>query len=269
MRRTVARAAWLLLAASSRLLRRPKFARRQRLILRHGVLEYEKQDFFRLHNVTSVREAFRREAASIATRHPSLLDLGGGDGSNFKDIFDGIEGFPGSYSILDIIERPGVDNAVVGDACKPIVTDRRFDVTFTNNALEHMPEPFMVAQNMYDLLKANGLVMASTVFACHQHASPDDYWRFTDSGLRYVFEKAGFETIEFGYDISQRRREKLGGHIPESAPLIDRKGGWQERWFVFYIGRKPGTAAERPDNGKSNGQPPNERQSSLGNGQTK
>lgn len=230
---------WYLLAGLSRLLRLPKLGRRQRIIFRKGILEYDKQDFFRFHRVTSVRAAFRREAAALAGTAPRVLDFGGGDGSNFNRIFDGIEGFPGSYLILDIIERPGVVNAVVGDACKPIVTDERFDVTFTNNALEHMPEPFVVAQNMFDLLKPGGLVMASTVFACHHHASPDDYWRFTDAGLRYVFEKAGFETVEFGYDVSERRREKLGGHIPQSAPLVDGQGGWRERWFVFYIGRRP------------------------------
>jgi SAM-dependent methyltransferase len=175
----------------------------------------------------------------MAMRQPSVLDFGGGDGGTFTDIFKDIDGFPGRYSILDIIERPHIDNLVVGDACKPIVTDQRFDVTFTNNALEHMPKPFAVAQNMYDLLNPGGIVMAATVFSCHHHASPDDYWRFTDSGLRYIFENAGFETVEFGYDVSERRREKLGGHIPQSAPLIDAAGGWLERWFVFYIGRKP------------------------------
>lgn len=243
MKKMLFRFYWLSLAALSRILRQPKFARRQRIVLRKGILEYEKQDFFRFHKVTSVREAFRREATAIAAQSPSVLDFGGGDGSNFNDIFQDIEDFPASYSVLDIIERPELKNAIVGDACKPIVSDQRFDITFTNNALEHMAEPFVVAQNMFDLLKPGGLVMASTVFACHHHASPDDYWRFTDSGLRYIFEKAGFETIEFGYDVSQRRREKLGGHIPESSPLIDPEGGWKERWFVFYIGRKAGGSA--------------------------
>jgi hypothetical protein len=110
-----------------------------------------------------------------------------------------------------------------------------------------MPDPFVVAQNMYDLLKPGGLTMAKTVFACHHHASPNDYWRFTDEGMRYIFERAGFETVEYGYDITQRRREKLSAKIPESMPLIDSQGGWQELWWVFYIGRKPGAPESDAD----------------------
>lgn len=238
MQRTFLRAYWLALAAAARLLRLPKLARRQRIVIRKGILEYERQEFFRFHNVACYQAAFRREAARVADRRPSVLDIGGGDGSNFALLFEGIEGFPGRYTILDIAEKPGTSGVLVGDASRPIATDERFDITFSHNALEHMPEPFAVAQNMHDLLRPGGLVLAKTVFACHHHASPSDYWRFTDEGLRYIFEKAGFETVEYGYDVSERRREKLGGHIPESAPLIDRQGGWLERWHVFYIGRR-------------------------------
>jgi SAM-dependent methyltransferase len=238
MRAVILKAYWLLLASMSRILRRPQFARRQRLVIRKGILEYQQQEFFRFHNVTSYKLAFRREATKIAGESPSVLDLGGGDGSNFDLLFEGIHGFPGHYTILDVIEKPNTPNVLVGDACKPIATERRFDVTFSHNALEHMPEPFAVAQNMFDLLRPGGLTMAKTVFACHHHASPSDYWRFTDEGLRYIFEKAGFETIEYGYDVAERRREKMGGHIPQSMPLIDSRGGWWERWHVFYIGRR-------------------------------
>jgi ubiquinone/menaquinone biosynthesis C-methylase UbiE len=238
---------WLFLAGMSRLLRQPRFGRRQRLVIRRGILNYDKQDFFRFHTVTSYRKSFRREAKALAGKNVSVLDLGGGDGRGFDWVFEGIEGFPGSYTSLDVRERPSEMRILVADACKPIVTDERFDVTFTHNALEHMPDPFAVAENMYNLLKPGGLVLAKTVFACHHHASPSDYWRFTDEGMRYLYERMGFVTVEFGYDITRRRREKLSGKIPQSMPVIDSQGGWRELWWVYYIGRKPAAPQNAAD----------------------
>lgn len=220
-----------LLPANNRLVRYKK-------ILWHGKLAYQQQHFFKCHNVQTVSTVFREEVKNENKKNMSVIDFGGGDGSNFNQIFKGIDSFPEKYTLIDIIKKPNVQNLIIADACKPINFDDLFDLAFTNNALEHMSEPFMVADNMYKSLRKGGLVLASTVFSCHHHASPDDYWRFTDSGLKYLFERSGFKTVQYGYDISQRRKEKLGGHLPGSRPLIDSHGGWTERWFVFYVGRK-------------------------------
>jgi SAM-dependent methyltransferase len=135
------------------------------------------------------------------------------------------------------------------DICEPLesVPGGRFDLVFSHNAFEHFHEPFIAAENITKLIKPGGLLMVSTVFAYHQHMSPSDYFRYTDEGLKYIFTKYGFETLECGYDVSRRRRMKTGGRVPKSAPLIDWMGGWLERWFVYYIGLMPAAQKQSGD----------------------
>ncbi len=64
--------------------------------------------------------------------------------------------------------------------------------------LEHVAEPARVLGEVRRVLQAGGLVYLEVPFLQGYHADPDDYWRFTQSGLRLFLQQCGFEVQESG-----------------------------------------------------------------------
>jgi hypothetical protein len=46
------------------------------------------------------------------------------------------------------------------------------------------------------VLKSGGVAIYSVPFIWHLHEEPRDFYRFSKYGLKYLFEKTGFEIIE-------------------------------------------------------------------------
>jgi len=44
-------------------------------------------------------------------------------------------------------------------------------------------------------LKIDGIVLLTESLMDEMHDEPNDYWRFTKFGLRYLFENVGFKII--------------------------------------------------------------------------
>jgi SAM-dependent methyltransferase len=86
------------------------------------------------------------------------------------------------------------------DLCRPIehAQKSRYDFVIAEQVLEHVPEPLLAASNMRQLCRPGGYVLVTTPFLIRIHPVPDDYWRFTPSGLKYLLVKAGLEIEECG-----------------------------------------------------------------------
>jgi len=97
---------------------------------------------------------------------------------------------------VDIVPFTDVD--VVADAAKLPFPDGSVDAVLSESLLEHVSNPADVAREMARVLKPGGIVYASVPFLTPFHASPDDYTRWTRSGLRTLFPD--FEAIEEGVD---------------------------------------------------------------------
>ncbi len=95
---------------------------------------------------------------------------------------------------VDMYPFPGVD--VVASADKLPFADSTFDGLVNESLLEHVPNPRLVAAEMARVLKPGGVIYTSAPFIHPFHASPDDFHRFTRSGLRELFP--GFEFLESG-----------------------------------------------------------------------
>jgi hypothetical protein len=78
-------------------------------------------------------------------------------------------------------------------------------------------------------------------FSWRYHPVPLDCFRYTHTGLAYLFERTGqVETRLSGYDISNRRKNAMGGKVANGLdiPPKDHLGGWREHWLTIYVGRK-------------------------------
>jgi ubiquinone/menaquinone biosynthesis C-methylase UbiE len=88
------------------------------------------------------------------------------------------------------------DTDIIGTAYAiPAVTEK-FDCALCTAVLEHLEEPEIALHECYRVLKKRGIAIYSVPFIWHLHEEPRDYYRFSKYGLKYLFEKVGFEIIE-------------------------------------------------------------------------
>lgn len=123
-----------------------------------------------------------------------LLDIGCGT-KPFKEFFstrvDEHIGFDHSGCMHN---KDNID--VFGDVYNMPFGDGEFDAAISNAVLEHLEEPQQAINETYRVLKKDGVAMFSCPLIWHLHEKPRDFFRFTEYGLKYMFEKAGFETLE-------------------------------------------------------------------------
>ncbi|MBM0204185.1 methyltransferase domain-containing protein [Micromonospora sp. STR1s_5] len=77
------------------------------------------------------------------------------------------------------------------DICDDVL-DRRFDVIIADQVFEHLKSPRRAAQNVYEMLKLGGHFVITTPFLIRVHESPIDCSRWTETGLSYLLQEAGF-----------------------------------------------------------------------------
>lgn len=83
-----------------------------------------------------------------------------------------------------------------GTAYEIPAEDRSFDSALCTAVLEHLEEPEQAIRECHRVLKDGGVAIYSVPFIWHLHEEPRDFFRFSKYGLRYLFEKAGFEVLE-------------------------------------------------------------------------
>lgn len=110
-----------------------------------------------------------------------VLNLGSGVGRFDKKI----------RPILRLINFDVVPNGrthVLGDAHYLPFSDNAIDVVFSNAVLEHVQRPWVVADEIYRVVKPGGRVLVNVPFLNIIHDT-HDYFRFTDKGLEILFHR--------------------------------------------------------------------------------
>jgi SAM-dependent methyltransferase len=132
-----------------------------------------------------VQDLARSLPAGIA-----VLDAGAGH-CPYKPLFAHVQ-----YESADFCQ---VENAPYGEidyvcdlAAIPVGCDR-YDLVICNQVLEHVPEPEAVLRELFRVLKPNGKLWLSAPLFFEEHGKPYDFYRYTQFGYRYLFEKVGFE----------------------------------------------------------------------------
>jgi len=141
--------------------------------------------------------------------------------------------------------------------------DSEFDCALCTAVLEHLEEPKLALKECCRVLKRGGIAVYSVPFIWHLHEEPRDFFRYSKYGLKYLFEKTGFEIIEikalsgfwvtfgqlFVYNIYRFNRGPLR-YIPIIPALglviqaisyildrIDKTEQWT--WMYMVVARKP------------------------------
>ena len=81
---------------------------------------------------------------------------------------------------------------VAGDGLVLPFIDGCFDTAVSFQVLEHVPEPSQFLVEAFRVLKPGGKAILMTPFMWGEHEPPYDYYRYTQYGLRYLSDIAGF-----------------------------------------------------------------------------
>jgi SAM-dependent methyltransferase len=90
---------------------------------------------------------------------------------------------------VDLAPTPAVD--VVADAQSLPFGGGTFDLVISQETVEHLPDPFAAVAEMGRVLAPGGWIYLQAPFIIGYHPGPEDYWRFTRTGLARLVERAG------------------------------------------------------------------------------
>ena len=104
----------------------------------------------------------------------------------------------GAWLGMDMQPGPGVD--VVADLHDlPAEWAGRFSGVLCSEVLEHVARPWVALPKLRDVIRPGGWLVVTTLFAFPEHGFPDDYYRYSRSGLALLLKDAGFVNVETEY----------------------------------------------------------------------
>ena len=131
-----------------------------------------------------------------------MLDAGCG-GQRYKDLFEFKE-----YIGLDM--NATLSPNVVGDLRDMPFEAGEFDSILNNQVLEHVDDTHAVFSEFRRVLRSGGHLCITVPFIGRTHGVPHDYWRFSEYGLRFLFQRYGFDEVII---------ENMGGFLTTQAYL--------------------------------------------------
>lgn len=124
-----------------------------------------------------------------------VLSIGsGGDidkqGGRYRDYFTKAN----TYTTSDIDHALGTD--ILIDARDMKLSDASFHCVFCSGVLEHVDDYQSVLREVRRVLKTNGVFLVGVPFRQPIHRAPEDYWRFTEHGLRWALRHFNVREIK-------------------------------------------------------------------------
>ena len=97
---------------------------------------------------------------------------------------------------LGIDMQPGQGVDFVADVhALPAEWAGRFSGVLCSEMLEHVARPWVALPKLAAVIRPGGWIVVTTLTTFHVHAFPDDYYRYTRSGLELLLGDAGFTDI--------------------------------------------------------------------------
>ncbi len=123
-----------------------------------------------------------------------LLDIGCGSKRKLDLVGDLVEEYLGLDHADTKHDTSKVD--IFGTAWDIPVPDNSFDCVLSTSVLEHLEEPEMALRESLRVLRPGGHALYTVPFFWHLHEQPRDFFRYSRYGLRYLFEKVGYDIAE-------------------------------------------------------------------------
>lgn len=133
-----------------------------------------------------VEKIFRNKLNTL--KAPKVLELGTLQWVKGKSTHHGVWLPQGSTHVKSDVAA-GEDVDVVSDAHDLFpFQNEEFDVLIAISVWEHLRKPWLAAAAAHRVLKPNGLLYVATHHTFPVHGYPSDYCRWTDEGLKGLFD---------------------------------------------------------------------------------
>jgi hypothetical protein len=126
----------------------------------------------------------------------------------------------GTWVGIDMQAGEGVD--VVADLhTLPEEWAGRFSGVLCSEVLEHVARPWMALPKLREVVRPGGLAIFTTLFAFPEHGFPDDFYRYSRSGLALLLADAGFTDIvtEYAGEFSMRLDDHGCATVTRRVPM--------------------------------------------------
>lgn len=161
------------------------------------------------------------------------------EGSTYNLYFKNADEFwLSNYSPGSFRGFTGRKNELLIDLEKPLDSKYAgsFDVAFNHTTLEHVFDVFTAFRNLCELSKDIVIIVVPFVQEQHENEGYKDYWRFTPTCIRKLFETNGltviyeaantdFNAATYLFFVGSKKPDKWKGKMPTYKKLED-AGNW-------------------------------------------
>lgn len=130
-----------------------------------------------------------RDFAAAVPAGSVVLDAGSGE-APYRDLFKHAQYESADFEKVDKRYAP---STYVCDLKSIPTAGDRFDFVVFNQVMEHLPEPQLVLNELFRVLKPGGRMIYTGPLFYEEHEQPYDFFRYTQFGLKHLFGTSGFE----------------------------------------------------------------------------
>lgn len=143
-------------------------------------------------HIAAVNAVCFLDLAGALSERPKILIVGGGSrGEGTQQLYT-----EGAHQLIAFDIYASDLTQFIADAHRIPLADGSVDAVWIQAVLEHVLDPWRVAEEIHRVLKPGGIVYAETPFMQQVHEGAYDFTRFTESGHRWLFRR--FEAIDSG-----------------------------------------------------------------------
>lgn len=139
-----------------------------------------------------IEDSLRRFAAELPAG-ARVLDAGAGEGQ-YAELCSGFRYVAVDLGIGDTQWSYRALDAVADLEALPFAAGT-FEAALNIVTLEHVRHPLQVLCELARVLQAGGRLLLVTPLEWEEHQTPHDYFRYTQYGLEYILQNAGFEVV--------------------------------------------------------------------------
>jgi SAM-dependent methyltransferase len=93
-----------------------------------------------------------------------------------------------TYQGLDMAAGPNVD--IIANSCYDYpIESNTYDIVVTANVAEHIEDIYAWSEELYRIVKPEGLLCVHSLTYWQEHKYPVDCWRFLPDGFMFLFVK--------------------------------------------------------------------------------